>query len=325
MSHKIQIYDPPMCCSTGACGPQANPELVRFAADIDWLQHNGVTVERFNLTGHPQAFADTACVRETLQKVGNACLPLFVVNAAEVHRGSYPSREELCQWVGITAGSSSNATQSPAGCGPGCGCTSTSASSRLPKAILFGVIAVVVAGILLYKFNRPATPAPTTEQQSFASLVSTSATQAQSVEVVPAPEKTPATDIAPAIFGAPLKSFRELTTLAAANDAVCIFVPASGGGDPRRELSTATQTAQASLKKNKVSLGLYRLDTASSEYKDLITRFPVPALLIASKGGGMSVLAEGDVTEPKILQTYLALQSRGCGPSSCGPSSGGCK
>lgn len=34
---KIEIYDPPMCCSTGVCGPSVNPELVRVAADLDWL------------------------------------------------------------------------------------------------------------------------------------------------------------------------------------------------------------------------------------------------------------------------------------------------
>jgi hypothetical protein len=46
---KIQIFDPAMCCSTGVCGPSVDPELVRFAADLDWLARQGVEVERYNL------------------------------------------------------------------------------------------------------------------------------------------------------------------------------------------------------------------------------------------------------------------------------------
>ncbi|MDH3390414.1 MAG: arsenic metallochaperone ArsD family protein, partial [Desulfobulbaceae bacterium] len=30
----IEIYDPPMCCPTGVCGPNVDPELVQFAADL---------------------------------------------------------------------------------------------------------------------------------------------------------------------------------------------------------------------------------------------------------------------------------------------------
>lgn len=43
---KIQVFDPPMCCSTGVCDPSADPELVRFAAALDWLKRQGVEVER---------------------------------------------------------------------------------------------------------------------------------------------------------------------------------------------------------------------------------------------------------------------------------------
>ena len=49
----LQVFDPPMCCSTGACGPNVNPALTQFAADIDWLKSQGVRVERFN--PHPAA------------------------------------------------------------------------------------------------------------------------------------------------------------------------------------------------------------------------------------------------------------------------------
>jgi hypothetical protein len=39
---KVQVYDKPMCCSTGICGPQVDPVLPRFAADLDWLKSQGM-------------------------------------------------------------------------------------------------------------------------------------------------------------------------------------------------------------------------------------------------------------------------------------------
>ena len=41
---QIDVFDPPMCCSSGVCGPQVDPLLAAFAADVDWLGTQGVTV-----------------------------------------------------------------------------------------------------------------------------------------------------------------------------------------------------------------------------------------------------------------------------------------
>jgi hypothetical protein len=55
MSVTIRVFDPAMCCSTGVCGPSVDPDLARFAADVDWLQKQGVKVERFNLSAPARA------------------------------------------------------------------------------------------------------------------------------------------------------------------------------------------------------------------------------------------------------------------------------
>ena len=49
----IEVFDPAMCCSTGVCVPSVDPALARFAADLDWLGGQGVSVERFNLAQQP--------------------------------------------------------------------------------------------------------------------------------------------------------------------------------------------------------------------------------------------------------------------------------
>ncbi|WP_353562108.1 arsenic metallochaperone ArsD family protein, partial [Longimonas sp.] len=45
---KIDVFDPPMCCSTGVCGPEADDTLVSFSGALRWLRRHGVEVTRYN-------------------------------------------------------------------------------------------------------------------------------------------------------------------------------------------------------------------------------------------------------------------------------------
>lgn len=97
----IRVFDPAMCCSTGVCGPSVDPELARFAADVDWLKNQGVTVQRFNLSQQPAAFAETPVVKEALAR-GTGVLPLVLVGDRIAVEGAYPSRETLAALAGVT-------------------------------------------------------------------------------------------------------------------------------------------------------------------------------------------------------------------------------
>jgi hypothetical protein len=94
---KLEVFDPAMCCSTGVCGPEVDPQLVGFAADARWFGEQGVTVRRYNLSQEPSAFMSNAVVRRTLQTEGVTCLPLGVIDGAVVFRGAYPARDELAR------------------------------------------------------------------------------------------------------------------------------------------------------------------------------------------------------------------------------------
>ena len=37
----VKVFDPPMCCSTGLCGPEPDPALARFAADLPYWGDQG--------------------------------------------------------------------------------------------------------------------------------------------------------------------------------------------------------------------------------------------------------------------------------------------
>lgn len=103
---KLQVYDPPLCCPSGVCGPSVDPVLPKFAADLAWLKEQGVEVERFNLAQQPGAYVANPAVKKALEEDGNEVLPLLVVDGAVVSRGAYPSREELAERAGLGAGES---------------------------------------------------------------------------------------------------------------------------------------------------------------------------------------------------------------------------
>ncbi len=113
----VQVYDPAMCCSTGVCGPDVDPKLVAFAADMEWLKGQGVVVQRHNLSQSPKAFVDNELVRTTLMEKGEAGLPLVVVNGKVAVMGRYPDRNELAGLLTLKA----SAAKAPAKSG-GCCC-----------------------------------------------------------------------------------------------------------------------------------------------------------------------------------------------------------
>ncbi|MFM8496711.1 MAG: arsenic metallochaperone ArsD family protein [Planctomycetia bacterium] len=81
------MFDKPMCCSSGACGPEVDPVLGRCSADLVWLTRQGVEVERLHPAPHPEAFAGSEIVRRELDAHGAACLPVVAVDGTVVSRG----------------------------------------------------------------------------------------------------------------------------------------------------------------------------------------------------------------------------------------------
>lgn len=60
---KIEIFDPAMCCPTGLCGPNINPDLMRHGADG---------------------------------------LPVTLVDGTVTVRKGYPTNDQLTEWTGVS-------------------------------------------------------------------------------------------------------------------------------------------------------------------------------------------------------------------------------
>jgi hypothetical protein len=116
----LQVFDPAMCCSTGACGPEVDPKLVQFAANLDWLKSQGVIVQRHNLSQNPAAFVENEAVKATLTEKGEPALPLLLVNGKVTATGHYPDRGELALLFGLKAEAAPASEKSGCCCGGSC-------------------------------------------------------------------------------------------------------------------------------------------------------------------------------------------------------------
>lgn len=83
-----------MCCSTGICGTDIDPDLVNFAAMLSQLGTQGINVERYNLAQQPMAFVQNPAVKTMLDAEKTEALPLIFLNGEVYLKGRYPTREE---------------------------------------------------------------------------------------------------------------------------------------------------------------------------------------------------------------------------------------
>ncbi|HLB47112.1 MAG TPA: arsenite efflux transporter metallochaperone ArsD [Anaerolineales bacterium] len=92
---EVEFFDPPMCCPTGLCGPTLDQTLLDVNEMILALQTEGMRVERYQMTGHPNAFLDNAEVMRLVREKQMAALPITVVRGQVVKVGAYPTQVEV--------------------------------------------------------------------------------------------------------------------------------------------------------------------------------------------------------------------------------------
>ena len=91
----VEIFDPPMCCSTGLCGPVQDQSLIDVDQMLRDLKSRGVRVERYQMTSNPGVFLKNPEVMRLVREKQLSILPITVVNGRVLKTGGYPLREEL--------------------------------------------------------------------------------------------------------------------------------------------------------------------------------------------------------------------------------------
>jgi hypothetical protein len=91
----IELFDPPMCCPTGLCGPALDQTLLDVNEMIMSLQRENLCVERYQMTSNPNAFLGNAEVMKLVREKQMEALPIIVVRGKVVKVGAYPNVGEI--------------------------------------------------------------------------------------------------------------------------------------------------------------------------------------------------------------------------------------
>ena len=91
----VEIFDPPMCCPSGLCGPALDQTLLDVNEMIMTLQRENLRVERYQMTSQPNAFLGNAEVMKLVRELEMAALPVTVVRGRVIKSGSYPNLAEI--------------------------------------------------------------------------------------------------------------------------------------------------------------------------------------------------------------------------------------
>ncbi len=91
----VELFDPPMCCPTGLCGPTLDQTLLDVSEMVVALQHENLRVERYQMTSHPNAFLSNVQVMKLVREKQMEALPITVVRGQVVKVGAYPSADEI--------------------------------------------------------------------------------------------------------------------------------------------------------------------------------------------------------------------------------------
>ena len=91
----VEIFDPPMCCPTGLCGPTLDQTLFDVNEMIFTLQSKGIVVKRYQMASDPNAFLNNESVMRLVRERQVGALPITVVNGNVIKSSGYPTLSEL--------------------------------------------------------------------------------------------------------------------------------------------------------------------------------------------------------------------------------------
>jgi hypothetical protein len=84
-----------MCCPTGMCGPTIDQALLNVNEMILTLQADGVSVVRYQMTSHPQAFLNNSDVMRLVREQQMTALPITAIRGKVIKTGEYPTLTEI--------------------------------------------------------------------------------------------------------------------------------------------------------------------------------------------------------------------------------------
>ena len=100
---KMAIYEPALCCETGLCGVNPDPELLRITTLLRKLKEKNIIVDRFNLNNAPIEFVKNNKVNQYVNENGAEGLPCVTLDGNIIIEGRYPSDKEVLELLELPA------------------------------------------------------------------------------------------------------------------------------------------------------------------------------------------------------------------------------
>lgn len=95
----VEIFDPPMCCPTGLCGPSIDQQLLDVSEMLHQLGVDGLRVERYQMTTHPGKFTANPEVMQLIREKQMAALPITIFRGEIVAVGYYPKLSDVQSYI----------------------------------------------------------------------------------------------------------------------------------------------------------------------------------------------------------------------------------
>ena len=99
MKKTVIIYDPPMCCSSGVCGPDPDQQLIELDDIIGKVRAEGTSVERYIITQSPEKFKENPAILKLIQERQLKVLPITTYGGEVVKTGGYPTLAEMKSYM----------------------------------------------------------------------------------------------------------------------------------------------------------------------------------------------------------------------------------
>lgn len=97
---QVELFDPPLCCPTGLCGPTLDQTLLDVNEMVQSLNAEGIGVTRYQMASHPHIFLKHPEVMRLVRERGMDAFPITVVAGQVTKTGAYPTRQEIAAALG---------------------------------------------------------------------------------------------------------------------------------------------------------------------------------------------------------------------------------
>ena len=95
----LEIFDPPVCCPTGTCGPTQDQTLLDVNEMVVTLESEGYRVERYQMTTHPEVFLNNPDVMRLVNEKKTNALPITLIQGELVSEGRYISLSDARRYL----------------------------------------------------------------------------------------------------------------------------------------------------------------------------------------------------------------------------------